>query len=57
MKRKIKPYPAIVPDDIEPEEEEELGFVYLAVAAIIVLFVIVVMLAGMAGYMWGMLRP
>ena len=57
MKRKIKPYPAIVPDDIKPVEKDfpSLHWIdYLVIAVQTALCIII--WAGIAGYVWGMVR-
>ena len=50
--RKVKPYPAVVPDDIKPVEKDfpVLWIDYLVIALCIIL------LAGVAGYVWGMVQ-
>jgi hypothetical protein len=56
--RKIKPYPAIVPDDVKPAEKfPALWSDYLALAVMIFLCMCFLLLAGgVAGYVWGMIR-
>lgn len=56
MKRKIKPYPAIVPDDIKPVEKDfpVLWVDYMAIAVLV--FLCIILLAGVAGYVWGMVQ-
>ncbi len=56
--RKIKPYPAVVPDDVKPAEKggPSLWAEHTALAILLALFVIFPLLAGVAGYVWGMVR-
>ena len=55
-RRKIKPYPAVVPDDIEPVSDgwQKVGtFMLAGVMAMIVICFVLVFFTGL--YVWGLL--
>lgn len=53
--RKIKPYPAIVPDDIRDDPIDVKALSWMLKAAATLLVVMVLMLAGVAVHMWSLI--